>query len=80
MDESTEFRLDFYYRGGEVFEFEGDDDLWVFIDGKLTDCDLGGLHPPSTCSINLDSLSLTPDTVYNMAVFRKPAEDQALPS
>lgn len=36
-----------------VFKFTGDDDVWVFINGKLA-VDIGGVHGQATASINLD--------------------------
>ena len=34
-----------------VYEFSGDDDLWVFVDDELV-LDIGGLHQPVTGTIN----------------------------
>ena len=42
----------FTYQGTEVFTFDGDDDLWVFIDGKLA-IDLGGSHRRERGTVDL---------------------------
>jgi len=50
---TTEVHARFLYSGGERFSFTGDDDLWVFVNGRLA-IDLGGLHPPASNTLDLD--------------------------
>lgn len=67
-----EMHATFKYRGGEVFDFKGDDDVWVFINNRLA-LDLGGTQYDTTGQVNLDAqrvdLGIAPDNYYNFDFF-----------
>eukprot|EP00300_Choanocystis_sp_HF-7_P008747 c16083_g1_i1.p1 GENE.c16083_g1_i1~~c16083_g1_i1.p1 ORF type:complete len:467 (+),score=60.35 c16083_g1_i1:82-1482(+) len=47
---------EFNYTGKERFDFSGDDDVWVFLNGKLV-LDLGGIHGQTPGSVTLSSIA-----------------------
>lgn len=53
---TTEIHTQFTYKGGEVFTFTGDDDLFAFINKKLV-INLGGVHTAETGSVDLDKVA-----------------------
>ncbi len=69
---TTEAHVRFGYQAGQKFTFSGDDDLWIFVNGKLA-LDLGGMHMPLTATLDFDAmadeLGISPGRTYNMDIF-----------
>lgn len=70
---TLEFHTQFVYKGGEVFSFTGDDDLWVFVNDHLA-IDLGGVHEPKAGRVDFDAraaeLGITKGGTYELSVFQ----------
>jgi fibro-slime domain-containing protein len=69
---TTEGHVRFEYIAGQKFTFRGDDDLWIFVNGKLA-LDLGGMHAPISATIDFDArateLGIKPGGTYQMDIF-----------
>ncbi|MDC0681679.1 fibro-slime domain-containing protein [Sorangium atrum] len=69
---TTEIHLMFGYVAGQKFTFRGDDDIWIFINGKLA-LDLGSMHGPAESVIDFDAqaqdLGIFPGNSYAMDIF-----------
>lgn len=55
-------------QANQVFKFTGDDDVWVFVDGKMV-IDLGGVHPAHEQFIELNRLNLIDGQQYTLDFF-----------
>ena len=69
---TTEIHVTFKYELGQKFSFRGDDDLWIFVNGKLA-LDVGGQHQALLGEIDFDqqaaTLGITPGNSYPMDIF-----------
>jgi fibro-slime domain-containing protein len=70
---TTELHTAFEYKGGEVFNFRGDDDVYVFINGKLA-VDIGGIHGPLVGNVDLTAraaeFGIVKGKVYTLDLFQ----------
>ncbi len=65
---TTEFHLTFTYQKGQTFQFQGDDDLLLFIDGNLV-VDRSGIHSAQPANLDLDVLGLAAGQDYSFDLF-----------
>jgi fibro-slime domain-containing protein len=69
---TTEAHVTFTYLPGQQLKFRGDDDLWLFVNGKLA-LDLGGQHQPLSVAVDLDAqaaaLGIVPGQTYALDLF-----------
>jgi fibro-slime domain-containing protein len=69
---TTEIHVLFKYSAGQKFSFRGDDDLWIFVNGKLA-LDLGGMHGAEEGTIDFDAqataLGISAGNSYTMDIF-----------
>jgi fibro-slime domain-containing protein len=65
---TLELHTSFTYQPGQTFQSTADDDMWVYINHQLV-VDLGGVHPPMSGSVALDTLGLTPGNTYDFDLY-----------
>jgi len=62
----TQFRYD--ADGAQIFQFIGDDDVWVYINGQLV-IDLGGVHAAVEQFVDVSRLGLVDGETYSLDFF-----------
>jgi fibro-slime domain-containing protein len=63
-----EIHTQFEHTSGMVFDFNGDDDVWLFVNNSLV-MDLGMVHGTSSGTVSLDDLPLTFGETYPLDFF-----------
>lgn len=70
---TTEIHTAFEYKGTEVFNFRGDDDVWIYVNNKLA-VDIGGIHSAQEGNIDLAArgaeFGLVVGEVYDLDMFQ----------
>ena len=61
----------------QYFSFEGDDDVWIFVDHQLV-MHIGGINPATTQHLQMDRLGLKDGEFYSFQIFH--AQRQTLSS
>lgn len=70
---TTELHSELTYTGTELLEVRGDDDIFVFLNGRLA-LDLGGVHGPQTATVVLSQkagqLGLSVGDIVDLDIFQ----------
>jgi len=65
---TMELHATFVYNGGEVFDVNSEDDLWIFVNNSLI-VDLGGVHNVLSASYIFDQSALVKGQTYSFDLF-----------